>query len=205
MNRTQDAIDYIIICCSTIGSTTPYQLPTNKKSVEEFVKEVATDIENSSPTTMFPDRYKEHVAYALNMVAKGGLLPNSPAAVASVYLVTRLEFWFRLLSEVLETNGKWINEQAQQKAQKAISDDRLKFKRINNVALAYELFREFCSKDIVKIFKQLDNRLYSDGNKHIGYRINHLRIRSAHGEWGDISSEAYFYSLLVAIIFYNQN
>ena len=58
----------------------------------------------AAPNTLFPQRYKEHVAYALGMVAQHSFT-SPPAAIGAVYLATRFEFFFRLLSGKLNGDG----------------------------------------------------------------------------------------------------
>ena len=76
----------------------------------------------AKPTALFPCGYKEHVAYAMRMVANGvwvNVPPVSvqpPVAIAAVYLVTRFEFFFRLLSGKLNGNGTWLNKAVDQPA-----------------------------------------------------------------------------------------
>ena len=76
--------------------------------VDRFLMHVAHDMETSKPTTLFPGRYKEHVAYALNMVANH-TFTDPPAAIASVYLATRFEFYFRILSGKLNADPAWAD------------------------------------------------------------------------------------------------
>jgi hypothetical protein len=53
--------------------------------VHEYLKETAAEMKTSKSSIVFPDRYIEHVAYAVDMVASNWFL-SSPAAIASVYL-----------------------------------------------------------------------------------------------------------------------
>ncbi len=52
--------------------------------VQGFLATVAQEMEASKLTTLFLGRYKEHVAYALNMIANHSFIEPS-AAIASVY------------------------------------------------------------------------------------------------------------------------
>jgi hypothetical protein len=70
------------------------------------MNKAADDMTHSVPSDVFPDRHKEHIAYALRMVASGGFL-SSPAAIGSVYLATRFEYYFRVLSGRLNADGTW--------------------------------------------------------------------------------------------------
>jgi len=165
----------------------------------------------SSPSTVFPNRYIEHVAYAVDMVASNDFT-SPPAAIASVYLATRFEFYFRILSGRLNGDGTWTSLSAQKGAHAAISDRRLKSNRISSVALAYKIMKLDQSRQIVQHCTSLDKSLYSNPTtvvggisvRDIGDRIEFGRHAAGHGHWGDISAEALFYGLMTALVFYNQ-
>jgi len=165
----------------------------------------------SKPSVVFPERYIEHVACAVDMVASNMFL-SPPAAIASVYLATRFEFYFRILSGKLNGDGTWISLSAQQAARAALADNRLERNRISSVALAYKLMKFDQSRKIGQACTALDNLLYSTPTKvvgdmtiaDIGDRIEFGRHAVGHGHWGDISAEALFYGLMTAVVFYNQ-
>ena len=119
MNPTDEAIRYITTCCQNCGAFSGTDAPY------VFLKNLASQIQESKPSKVFPDRYKEHVAYAVDMVASNQFL-SPPAAIASFYLVTRFEFYFRILSGKLNGDGTWISSEAKSTAQDAIDDWRLK-------------------------------------------------------------------------------
>jgi hypothetical protein len=143
-------------------------------------------------------------------VGSNGFL-SPPAAVSSVYLATRFEFYFRLLSGRLNGDGTWVSETAQQAARAKLGDQRLKSPRISRVSLAYEVMRLGTSR-ILPYCALLDRTLYSSpikatgafAIKHVGNRIEFGRDAVGHGHWGDISSEAVFYGLMTAVVFYAQ-
>ena len=205
MTRSEEAFDYIKIYCPGIGSfagdSTPYK----------FLCQVADEMEASRYTELFPERYKGHVAYAVGMVARYTFL-ESPAAIAAVYLATRFEFFFRLLSGKLKGDGTWLSPADQQAAIAALGKKGLDGKRVSNVAKAYKLMKLDQQRPVARVFNALDQAIFpvpiiaSDGSKvaDIGDRIAFGRHSTGHGLWGDISSEAVFYGLVTAIIFYNQ-
>lgn len=53
------------------------------KTGYKFLGQVTEEMAAAPHTDLFPDRYKEHVAYALGMVARHGFL-ESLAAIAAV-------------------------------------------------------------------------------------------------------------------------
>jgi len=205
MNPTEEAIKYLTNFCSRIGAF------RGTTDVNKFLKRVASDISISKESAVFPSRYREHVAYAVDMVASN-FFTSPPAAIASVYLNTRFEFYFRILSRKLNEDGTWITPQEKILSKATLGDNRLDRNRVDSVALAYKILKIDKSISISKHCDKLDNILYSipitmpDGYviADIGNRIEYTRHRVAHGQWGDISSEAIFYGLMTAIVFYNQ-
>ena len=205
MSPTDEAIKYIVTCCRNCGAFSGTSAPY------VFLKNLASQIKQSRPSKVFPDRYKEHVAYAVDMVASNQFL-SPPAAIASLYLVTRFEFYFRILSGKLKGDGTWISSEAKSTAQTAIDDRRLNRGRISSLSLAYRIMMTDSSLQIVQHLNKIDNCLYqkpvtlANGHKvhKIGDRIEFGRLVVGHGHWGDISSEAVFYGLLTGIVFYNQ-
>ena len=205
MDRTQQALDFITTCCRYVGAF------KGTSDVHQYLKETAAEMAVSEPSALFPDRYIEHVAYAVDMVASNGFL-SPPAAIASVYLATRFEFYFRILSGKLNGDGTWMSPSAKQAVKSEINDNRLEYKRISSVALAYKIMKLDQSRKIVQACTALDNSLCATpttvvGGKpvaDIGARIEFVRNAVGHGYWGDISAEALFYGLLTAVVFYNQ-
>jgi len=209
IERTQQAMEYITTCCRDIGSF------SGTGEVNLLIEQVASEMERTAPSTAFPPRHIEHVAYAMRTVGRNGFT-SSPAAVASVYLATRFEFYFRILSGVLNRDGTWTCDEARDSSIAAIDDSRLKSKRgrkhISSVALAYKIMKLNKRVSLVRWCVELDDRLYPkpvtmpDGKAvgDIGERIESGRNAAGHGHWGDISAEALFYGLMTAIVFYNQ-
>jgi hypothetical protein len=205
LSPADEAIKYLTTCCRNIGAFSGTGAPY------AFLKNVASQIGQSKPSKVFPDRYKEHVAYAVDMVASN-LFLSPPAAIASVYLATRFEYYFRILSGKLKGDGTWISPTAQTSAQAAIKDERLTRNRVSSVSLTYQIMMTNTSRQIVQQCAKIDNCLYQKPitlckgkNVHnIGDRIEFGRLVVSHGHWGDISFEAVFYGLLTGIVFYNQ-
>lgn len=205
LDPSQQAIDFITLCCRNVGA---FQ---GTSAVHSYLKETASKMGKSDSSDVFPCRYIEHVAYAIDMVASN-IFTTPPAAVASVYLVTRFEFYFRILSGKLNGDGTWVSLAAQSAARASISDDRLGCNRINSIALTYKIMKLNQSRSIVQHCIALDNALYSTPTvvvggvtvANIGDRIKFGRNEVGHGRWGDISAEALFYGLMTALVFYNQ-
>lgn len=113
----------------------------------------------AQPTPVFPARYVEHVAYAMYLAGTNGFT-TLPAAVASVYLATRFEFYFRMLSGKLCADGTWLSPSAQQAAQTTLPDPRLNQRRVANIALAYEIMMIGTAR-IIPYCALLDRSLYT--------------------------------------------
>jgi len=201
MNESEKAIQYIVDCCPNLGSF------LGLGDVFTYLRETSDQMDKSKPSSLFPERYKEHVTFALGLVSSHGFL-SPPAAVASVYQSTRFEFYFRILSGKLNGDGSWLDTQTQTSVQSQISDKRLKDPRIFSVALTYKILKLNKSLNVVQAFDRIDTAIYSKPLNpiitNLGERIEWARHRVAHGEWGDISAESIFYGLLTSLIFYNQ-
>jgi hypothetical protein len=206
VDKTQQAMDFIATCCPSIGAFQGGPEPFI------FLRDTASEMLASQSTEVFPQRHLEHIAYAVGMVSSNGFL-SSPAAIAAVYLVTRFETYFRVLSGKLDREGSWLSSADQKATFCAIGDNRIVKKRISNVALAYKIMMLGNAK-IVPYFSALDARLYPNTQPQmprsgqivadLGDRIEYMRHSAGHGSWGDLSAEANFYGLLTAAIFYAQ-
>ncbi len=106
VDRSQFAVDHITSCCNTIGAF------RGTSDVHRYLKQTAAEMATAKPTDVLPDRYIEHVAYALDMAASN-TFTSPPAAIAAVYLATRFEFYFRVLSGKLNGDGTWVSGAAQ--------------------------------------------------------------------------------------------
>ena len=206
MTNSAKAVGYIMTHCRSLGSFAADEAPY------VFLAQVADEMAAAKHTELFPDRYQEHVAYAVGMVARHGFL-EPPAAIASVYLATRFEFFFRVLSGKLKGDGTWLNRGVDQPAAvAALGRKGLQGQRVSDVAVTYKLMKLDQSRPVARVFEALDKAVFSvpitavGGFKvaDIGDRIAFGRHSAGHGYWGDISSEAVFYGLVTAIIFYSQ-
>ena len=204
MSPTDEAIEYLTTCCRNIGAFTGTGAPYT------FLKNVAIQIKQSKSSLVFPERHKEYVAYAVKMVASN-LSLSPPAAIASLYLATRFEYYFRILSGKLNGDGTWIPTTAKSAVQAAIGGKKLS-NRVSDVSLAYKIMLLNASSPFVQQCIKIDSCLYKKpctvaGGKticNIGERIAFSRHSASHGYLGDISFEAVFYGLLTGIVFYNQ-
>jgi len=205
MTDIEKAKLWIVEFCPSVGSYSgtfePYP----------FLSNYADVIEKTPNSDLFFDRQKEHIAHAMRMIA-GSRFTDPPAAVASVYLATRMEFFFRILSGVLKFDGTWKEEEIRVLyKQKFLALPDLR-RQVNDVAIAFKIaiadpanertshLRDLEQRIAAKIKGRYPNVPYLD----IGDRIALLRHPGAHGEWGDLSSDAVFYGLLTVVIFLAQ-
>jgi hypothetical protein len=94
----------------------------------------------------------------------------------------------------------------------ALGSKGLKGNRVSEVALTYRLMKLDQSRSAAQVFDALDKAILpapimAVGGvtvADIGDRIAFGRHSAGHGQRGDISSEAVFYGLVTAIVFYNQ-
>ena len=94
----------------------------------------------------------------------------------------------------------------------ALGKKGLKGKRVSDVAVTYKLMKLDQSRRAARVFDALDKAIFAVPTKavggfdvaDIGDRIAFGRHSAGHGLWRDISSEAVFYGLVTAIVFYNQ-
>jgi hypothetical protein len=199
---------FLVESCEVIG-----RVSTNGDA-GLHLQNFASELEASPCTELFGFRSKEAVAFAVRLIATtSGLAPE--AAVGSVYLCTRMEIYFRMLSGFLNPDGTWLSSELQNQADARLPGKKLrKQKRINQVKLTYDLFLLNEENITVKQFLELERAiakvpvLREHGDitelQGIGDRIDHLRHPAAHGYYGDLSSEGIFNALLYAIIFFSQ-
>lgn len=205
VDRSRQAIDFITSRCRRVGAF------FGSTEAHFYLKDTAEEMASARPSPVFPDRYLEHVAYAVDLAATHPFL-TPPAALASVYLATRFEYYFRILSGKLNGDGTWTSPDGQEAAFAAINDRRIRRDRISSVALAYRIMMLDETQPIVKHCQELDNTLYATPAtvtgprtvRNIGDRIEFGRHATGHGHWGDMSSEAVFYGLMTALVFYDQ-
>jgi hypothetical protein len=145
MTNSDKAARYILTHCPYIGSFAGDNTPF------KFLAQVADKMAVAKPTELFPVGYKEHVAYAVGMVARHNP-PSPPAAIAAVYLATRFEFFFRLLSGKLKPDGTWLNRAVDQPtAAKSLAKKGLTGNRVSDVAVTYKLMKRNQSRPAVRI------------------------------------------------------
>lgn len=177
-----------------------------------LIQNTATSLEASTPTVLFPSRYREHVAYALRQIVPSSI-DDSPAAVSSVYLATRFEYYFRVLSGCLDADGKWLDTATRDRVCRRLGFDKRRHRhRISNIAKTYKILLAESAHPVVSHLTRIDGKLFASpieilgGGRentlhNIGDRIAAMRHRAGHGVWGDISGEAMFFALLTCVIY----
>ena len=171
--QTLHEIDRIKRCMGSFaGDSAPYG----------FLAQVADEIAAAKHTDLFPDRYKEHVAYTVGMVARHGVL-EPPAASAAVYLATRFEFFFRVLSGKLQGDGTWLHKAVDQPVAVAtLGKKGLQGDRVSDVAVTYKLMKLNQSRPAAGVFDTLDKAICSVPLKAVGgFHIADIGDRIAFG------------------------
>lgn len=202
IEQSQQAVKFIESHCANVGAF------RGTTAVNQFLAQTAEEMNRAVPSDVFPDGYINNVACALEMVARN-FFTMPPAAIASFYLATRFEFYFRILSGKLNADGTWVSLDAQEQARAKVEDSRIERDRISDVALTYEIMKLEQSSSFVEHCTYLDDALYSMSTppdpKHLGDRIKFARHPASHGQWDDISSEGLFYGLMTALLFYSSS
>ena len=81
MDRTKQALNFIKTCCRNIGAF--YGTP----EVSLYLKETASEMAESKSSVVFPERYIEHVAYAIDMVGSNSLVSglSTPTSCSGIH------------------------------------------------------------------------------------------------------------------------
>ena len=220
--RMSQAERILCHCCPNMGSLHGIG-DIIASDAYEYIAKTTEKMHNAQPSPFFERRYKEHVTYAMRLLVEAAYEDNFPqsmgmflapkAAVASAFLLTRFEFYFRIHSRKLQRDGTWKSDRARATAERHLDSKRLRqYKsRVTSVSLAYEICR-LRRTPLMSALGRIDRYLYKTahsigGNKriwHLGDRIQWARNRISHAEWADMSGEAVFYGLLTAILFENE-
>ena len=120
------------------------------------------------------------------------------SGLASLYILSQLEYLFRVNSTYLDPDGTITKA-----IPPTLADSGLKGKlighRVNQIQLAFLLYLTAQPDTVSATLLQLDSDL------SIADRLAHIRPSAMHGHLGDASSEGVFYSLLLAILFYGHS
>ena len=100
-DRSDEIVELILKCCARPGMSAI----NSRASPYQIIEEVLHEMEASTPSEPFPELYVEFVAHSIKMTIHAKSFLDADPAVASVYLATRFENYFRHLSGKLGGRG----------------------------------------------------------------------------------------------------
>ncbi len=191
---------YLLLCCPRAGA---YSLLDGLLNI---ISDCADLITSTPDKDLFHIRQKEAVALAMKEAVTPGF-DDPRRAIASLYLATQFEFYFRILSGLLNPDGTWKSPADQRKAKSLLPrESRLNRRSISSVELAYKLMVLNNADPRAAVLDELDkairSRFQSQLYNNLGGRIKYVRDRGTHGQWGDVSGEGVFYATLTAILYF---
>jgi hypothetical protein len=191
---------YLVACCPTAGA---YSLPDG---LVNLICDTADSMASAPDKDIFLGRQKPPVALAMKEAITPGF-DRPQKAIASLYLATQFEFYFRILSGMLNFDGTWKSSDDRVKAESFLPDgDRVRRRGTSSVEIAYKLTILNNVDPRAALLDGLDQairlRFQSTLYDNFGGRIAYVRNRGAHGEWGDVSAEGVFYATLTAILYF---
>lgn len=120
------------------------------------------------------------------------------SGVAGLYLLSQLEYLFRVKSNYLDIEGKLTQSVPSALAAMNGLKNKQIGQRINQIHLAFLLYLDG-SPDVLR------QRLVGlEQDVQISARLSRIRSRAMHGTIGDPSGEGLFYALLVAMFYYSE-
>lgn len=118
------------------------------------------------------------------------------SGLASLYILSQLEYLFRVNSTYLDADGTITKTIPAALATCPGLKSKKIGRRVNQIQLAFLLYLNAQPDTVSVTLSQLDNEL------SIADRLSHIRPSAMHGHLGDASSEGVFYALLLAMLFY---
>ncbi len=118
------------------------------------------------------------------------------SGLASLYILSQLEYLFRINSSYLNADGTITNTLPPALSNVPGLKGKKVGQRVNQIHLALQLYLNSHSDNLSAALTQLDNDL------SIADRLSHIRPSAMHGHLGDASSEGVFYALILAMLYY---
>jgi hypothetical protein len=192
---------YLVACCPKAGA---YSLPDG---LINLVSDAADLMTSTPDKDIFLGRQKPPVALAMKEAITPELDRPQRAIAAFLFLATQFEFYFRILSGMLNFDGSWKSPGDRAKAESFLpDDDRVRRRGTSSVEVAYKLTVLNNADPRAALLEGLDrairSRFQSILYDDFGGRIAYVRNRGVHGEWGDVSVEGVFYATLTAILYF---
>jgi len=117
-------------------------------------------------------------------------------AVAAVYLLSQLEYVFRMASRYLDGEGKVVISAPPQLLGRM--PNATLGRRVDRIEQAFELFLYRTATNAARILRDLEKQI------SVGLRLAATRNPAMHGFLGDTSTEGRFYGLILAIFYYSE-
>ncbi len=112
------------------------------------------------------------------------------SGLASLYILSQLEYLFRVNSSYLNADGTITNTLPPALTNVPGLKGKKVGQRVNQIQLALQLYLNSHSDNLSAALTQLDNDL------SIADRLSNIRPSAMHGHLGDASSEGVFYALI---------
>jgi hypothetical protein len=176
-----------------------------------FLKNFYNDISFNIIEEIYGDRKYASMQFAIYIAAcdipftyanrDGDLLLNGGRGLATMFLISQLEFYFRKNNSYTDFEGKVVVEFPIQ-LDKILGKQNLN--RINSIKDIFLIFMFNNTSKLAETFKDLNQQLIRKISIGIAERLKLIRDPMMHGVSTDSFTEGRFYGLMHAIIYYSE-
>lgn len=172
--------------------------------VQWYLRNVAYDIRGFHG--IFGDRRRQPLKAALLLTAISRFSSALPegndfdhilaggGALAAVYLLSQLEYLFRMKSRYLNEDGTVVRKLPPTLLNELSVNGNLN--RINQIKHAFKIYLFYNSAPLARRLSALEKQI------SISERLGYIRNPAMHGPLGDIAVESSFYGLLISMFYY---
>jgi len=169
--------------------------------VQHYLRDVALEFEGDSE--VFEGRRINPIKSALLLSVIGAPFPIDPndvnhlilhggASPAAQYLLSQLEYLFRIKSRYLDAGGTIVHSLPTQLRDKV----DVRGTRVNQIDRAFEIYLYRNTTVLGRRLRELERKISVSG------RLKLIRNPAMHGFLGDISVEGRFYGLILSMFYY---